>query len=149
MLYLSLSRNYRCNIRRVGRATPLHTNIIAITPSVVWAIVMHLGDVVIALNKIIMSRTWRKLYPLIKLTNEIPAILFDMVEIDSVPGIRIAVAGGIDTSSAELLSFLICEIPSVALVQDTIREGATRPDGEQVALQTRAIRVNIENDWTL
>lgn len=78
-------------------------------------------------------------------TDELPAILLDVVQVDGVTGECISVTGSVDTTPAELLSLRIGQIPSVALVEHTVRKRATRANGEQVALQACSIRVDVED----
>jgi len=57
--------------------------------------------------------------------------------------------GGIDTPPSQFLGILVRQIPVIPLVQDTIRKGATRPDGEDVSFQPRPIGIDVVYLWTL
>ena len=57
--------------------------------------------------------------------------------------------GSVDTSPSQLHGLVVCEIPVVALVQDTVGKGGARADGEDVTLEARAIRIDVEECWTL
>lgn len=72
-----------------------------------------------------------------------------MVQIDCVTGERVTVTCGVDTPTAKLLCLVVCQIPVVALVQNTIRESASGSDREKVALEARTVRVDVEDSWTL
>jgi hypothetical protein len=67
-----------------------------------------------------------------------------MVEITRIARECIAVACGVDTSPPKLLSFLICEVPPVPLVQHTICERASGAHREEISFQTRTIGVDIK-----
>lgn len=72
-----------------------------------------------------------------------------MVEIDSVTREGVPVAGSIDTAPTEFLRFLIGQVPPVALVEHTVCECATGTNGKEIALETRPIRVNVEDGGAL
>lgn len=57
--------------------------------------------------------------------------------------------GSIDTSSAKFLRLFVCQVPTVTLIEDTVCEGASRADREEVTLESCAVRVDIEHSWTL
>jgi hypothetical protein len=76
-------------------------------------------------------------------TDEAPAVLLDVVEVARVPGERVAVAGGVDAAAAELLRLGVGQVPAVALVEHAVGEGRARADGEEVAVEARAVRVDV------
>lgn len=55
----------------------------------------------------------------------------------------------VDCAPAKLHGLLVGEVPSVALVEDTVGEGGTRSDREDVALEARAVRVDVEEGGAL
>lgn len=89
-----------------------------------------------------MNRTLRKEMAG-KLTDELPSLLLYMVQIDGVTRVRITMTGGVNAPSAKFLRLFVGEIPAVPLVENTICESATRADREEVALQSRAVVVDI------
>lgn len=68
-------------------------------------------------------------------TNELPPVLLDMIEIDGVSGERVTMPRSIDAPPAELERLIICQVPMVSLVEDTVREGATRTNREEISLE--------------
>lgn len=68
-----------------------------------------------------------------------PAILLDVVQITAVTGESVTVTSGIDTSPPQLLSLLIRQVPTIALIENTISEGAAGADREQIALEACAV----------
>ena len=50
-----------------------------------------------------------------KLTDELPSVLANVVQVDRVTGVGVAVTGGANRAAAQLLSVLIREIPLVSL----------------------------------
>lgn len=72
----------------------------------------------------------------IVVTEELPPVFLDVVEVAGVTRERIAMTSRINTSPAKLLGFLICQIPSVTLVEDTVSKRASGANGEKIALQT-------------
>jgi hypothetical protein len=61
-------------------------------------------------------------------------MFLDMIQVNSISGKRITVTSGVDTTSAQLLSFFVGKVPVVALVKYTVGERTTRPDGEEISL---------------
>lgn len=76
-------------------------------------------------------------------THEAPSCLLNMVQIAAVPRVRIAVASGVDAAPRELVRFRRGELPAVPLVEDAVGVRAARAHGEKVALEARAIGVDI------
>ena len=72
-----------------------------------------------------------------------------MIEIDSITGERVPMAGSIDAAPTKFLRFLICQVPPVALVKHTVCECTTGANGEEIAFETRPIGVNVEDGGTL
>ena len=58
-------------------------------------------------------------------------------------------ASSINTPPSQFLGILVRQIPVIPLVQDTIRKGATRPNGEDVSFQPRPIGIDVVYLWTL
>jgi hypothetical protein len=79
----------------------------------------------------------------------VPAIFFDVVQVARVARECVAMAGRINAASSKLLGLSIGKVPVIALVEDTVSVGASRADRKQIALETSAIRVDIENRGTL
>jgi hypothetical protein len=77
------------------------------------------------------------------LTNKAPPRLFDVVEITTIPGVRIAVASGVDAAQCELMRFLGGEIPTVPLIKDAICVCAPRADTKHVVLEACAISIHV------
>lgn len=77
-------------------------------------------------------------------TNEFPAILLNVVQVTGVPGHRIAVSGGVNAATAKFLSFFVCEVPTITLVKYTICIHATRPNRENISLETSPVIVDVE-----
>jgi hypothetical protein len=98
---------------RICRTSPLYSNVIAISTTA------RSGDiarpVVVQLVDIIVSE-------------EVPPIFLDVIEVTRIAGERIAMASRINASPAQLLRFLVRQIPPIALVEDTVCEGASRTD---------------------
>lgn len=96
-----------------------------------------------------------------KLTDELPSVLADMVQVDRVTGVGVTVTGGADRAAAELLRLVVREIPLVSLlisirspvqpylVENTVGVGASRTDGEEVSLETLTVRVDVEKSGSL
>ena len=57
--------------------------------------------------------------------------------------------GGIDATPTELLRLLVGQVPSVALVEYTIRKCAARSHRKEITLEACAVRVNIEDSGSL
>lgn len=58
-------------------------------------------------------------------TDELPAILFDVIQVTCITGEGITVTCRVNTSSAKFLSFSVSQVPSVTLVKDTVGECAS------------------------
>ena len=74
-----------------------------------------------------------------KRTDELPAILLYVIEVDRVTGERVAMSSSVDTPTTKLLCFFVRKIPAVSLVKDTIRKCTSRADREEIAIQARAV----------
>jgi len=57
--------------------------------------------------------------------------------------------GCIDASPSQLLSFLVRQVPSIALVENTVCECTSRADGEKIAFETSPVRVYVEDGRAL
>jgi hypothetical protein len=68
-----------------------------------------------------------------------------MIQVASIAGECVAVASSVDAPPTKFLSLRVRQVPPVALVENAIRECAARAHREQVTLQTRAIRIDIED----
>ena len=68
-----------------------------------------------------------------------------MVQVDRVPRVRVPVPRGVDRAPPQLLRLRVREVEAVALVEHAVRERGARADGEDVALDARAVRVDVED----
>ena len=84
-----------------------------------------------------------------KQTNEFPSNFLDVVEVDCVTRERVSMTSGIYTPSTKLIGLVVREVPVIALIENTICECASRTNGEEIALQTRSIGVDVEYRWSL
>ena len=82
-------------------------------------------------------------------TNELPPVLLDMVEIDGISRERVTMPRSIDAPPAELERLIVRQVPMISLVEDTVCEGATRTNREEVSLEPCTVGVDIEDSRTL
>ena len=74
-------------------------------------------------------------------TDELPAVLADVVEVTCVAGKRITVTSSVNAAAAELLRFGVGKVPAVALGNGGLggvklkREGRERSKGESVRVR--------------
>ena len=85
----------------------------------------------------------------IVVSEEVPPILLDMIEVTRVARECITMTSSINASPAQLLRFLVCQVPVIALVKDTVGKRASGANGEQIALETSSVRVYVEDGWAL
>ena len=55
----------------------------------------------------------------------------------------------VDTPPSQFLGIFVRQVPVVSLVQNTIRKGTTRPNGEEVSFKSRPIRIDVVYLWAL
>ena len=72
-----------------------------------------------------------------------------MIEVDSVARERISVTSSINAAPAELLSLGVCQVPTVALVEHTVRKCTARADREEVTLQARSVGIDVKDSRAL
>jgi hypothetical protein len=58
-------------------------------------------------------------------SKEVPPIFLDVIEVTRIAGERITMTSRINASPAKLLRFLVGQVPSIALVEDTVSERAS------------------------
>ena len=76
-------------------------------------------------------------------TDELPTVLLDVVKVYRVTRKGVTMTSSVDTPPSQFLGVFVCQIPVVPLVQNTIRECATRSDGEDISFQPRPIRIDV------
>lgn len=72
-----------------------------------------------------------------------------MRTIDGAARVGVPVGGVEDGAAAELDGLLHGHVRAVASVQDTVRKGGARADGEALSLQPGAVAVNVEEAGSL
>lgn len=113
---------YRCRRRR----QPSCAHIITISMSRrSWhrarALVMHLRYIIVSCSFRLSARQTAALnHKRKQRTDELPAVLSHVVQIDSVTRERVSVSRRIDASSSQLLCVLVGEIPVVPLIEHSI-----------------------------
>src|SRR5271154_3036222 len=87
--------------------------------------------------------------PASNITDELPTVLFHMIQITGVPRVGVTMASGINAPPSKFLGFVISEIPMVSLIENTVSERTAGAHGEEVSFYTGAIRVDIKYRWAL
>lgn len=76
-----------------------------------------------------------------------PALFLDMVQVDVSTGEGITVGSSQNTPPAELEGLLLGQVVAILGVEDTVGEGLTGSDTEEVTWETGAVGVDVIEGW--
>ena len=72
-----------------------------------------------------------------------PSIFLDMVQVDGSTRVCVTMHGCEDAAATELESFFVCEVVFVFSVEDTVGEGLTGANAEEVSRETGTVAVYV------